>query len=53
MTEKKIREMLLDLLEHIDHDTYKSFLPECTESSPEELEEYWQELIAVVRKHVK
>lgn len=43
--------MLLEVIEHLDYDTYKSFLVECSED-PEFAEQQMQRFIEIVEKHL-
>ena len=52
MTKFKIRKMLLELIEELDYDHYKHFLPDCSED-PEAAEQQMQRLIEIVRKYIK
>ena len=50
MTDKKIEAMLLAVIERLDYDHFKHFLPECSED-PAVAKETMQELIDIARKH--
>jgi hypothetical protein len=53
MDDKRIKKMINDLLKEIDYDIYKSYTKAGAECEPEELEENWQKLIKIVKKHIK
>lgn len=53
MTRNQVKKILLKVIDILDHDIYKSLLPENYEGSPEELEERWDELIAVFKDNIK
>lgn len=52
MSDDQVKAMILEVIENVDYDIYKSFLPECSED-PEESEEEMEKLIAVCRKHLE
>lgn len=51
MTDERIRIMLRDLLEQIDHDIAKSYDPETAEE-PEDADEAFEELVNLVNSHI-
>ena len=51
MTDDEIQVMLMDVINHLDYDIYKSFLPELAED-PEGSKRIMEELISVVRDHL-
>ena len=52
MKSDKIKKMILEIIERLDYDTYKSFLPECSED-PDGIDERLDELVKIVEKYVK
>ena len=53
MTDKEIQKMILELIEIVDYDIYKSFLPEYSELTKEDINQQLEELVNVVKKHIK
>lgn len=51
MTRPKIKAMILKIIERLDYDHYKFFLPECSED-PDAAEELMGELVEIVEKHL-
>lgn len=51
MTKKQIKEMILDLLQHVDYDLYKGFLKESSEDW-ETAKEELDNLIKIAQKHI-
>jgi hypothetical protein len=51
MTKAKIKAMILEIIEHLDYDSYKNFLPDCSEDF-ESASELMEELIEVAQKHL-
>jgi hypothetical protein len=51
MTRKTARKLILALIQELDYDLYKHFLPECSEISEEEIEEELETLIDIVKKY--
>ncbi len=51
MTDEQIKAMILEVIQEVDYDTYKNFLPECSED-PEYAEEEMTTLIDIVKKHL-
>jgi len=52
MTDDKIREIILSIIKEVDYDSYKYYLPECSEE-PDEAERDMQSMISTVRKLVE
>ncbi len=52
MSEQQIRRMLLAIIDEIDHDAYKFYVPETSED-PEAAEESMQDLIQIVLQHLE
>lgn len=44
--------MILEIVKHLDYDHYKSFLPECSELSEEEIEFQLNELIDIAEDYI-
>lgn len=51
-SDAEIRGLILAIIEMADYDLYKAFIPECSESSPEDIDIRMNELILVVRKYM-
>lgn len=52
MNRKEIKKLLLVILEHVDYDIYKSYIPETAEE-PEYAKEQMESLINVAEEHLK
>ena len=52
ISDAKIQDMLLEIIEEVDYDIYKSFLPACYESEEcgKEREKMMVRMIAIVRR---
>lgn len=50
-SDEQLEKMILDLVQELDYDYYKSFLPECSEE-PEEIPNRMASLVAIARKHL-
>lgn len=53
MTKAKIKNMLLALMEYLDYDMWKNYIPHTSELSKEEIDAEMDELVAIVRKHLE
>lgn len=53
LSKLKIKKMVLELINELDYDLYKEFLPECSSLSEEEINNNLDTLIDIVRKYVK
>lgn len=51
MNDEKIKEMILAIIEHVDYDIYKDFLPEHSED-PKISAKILDELIEIVKKYI-
>lgn len=51
MDDATVEKMVLELIEQVDYDIYKSFLPDCSED-PDEIPERMAELVEIVRKYI-
>lgn len=51
LTDKQIRKMILNLIEEIDYDIWKSFDPKLSED-PDDIEDKMNNLIIIAKKHL-
>lgn len=52
MNDDEIKMMILNIVQEIDYDIYKDFMPECSED-PDGIEERMESLVEIVKKHLK
>ena len=51
MINKKIKEMLLDIIAEVDYDIGKDYDPELSEMTPEDIDFHLITLVNIVKKH--